>query len=82
MKYVLFYEAVEDFAAKVPEHFEAHRALWKEYSDAGTLLLIGPFTDTPFGGAMEAPRPPSSARHGGGRAHAPGGLAMSSALSR
>jgi uncharacterized protein len=52
MKYVLFYEAAPDFRSKVPQHFETHRALWKQYGDAGTLLLIGPFTDEPAGGAM------------------------------
>ncbi|HEY5957599.1 MAG TPA: YciI family protein [Polyangiaceae bacterium] len=52
MKYVLFYEAADDFMAKVPLHFEAHRALWKQYGDAGTLLMIGPFTDAPAGSAM------------------------------
>jgi uncharacterized protein YciI len=52
MKYVLSYEAAPDFRAKVPAHLEAHRALWKTFHDAGTLLLIGPFTDEPAGGAM------------------------------
>jgi uncharacterized protein YciI len=52
VKYVLFYEGAPDFRAKVPQHFEAHRALWKQFGDQGTLLLIGPFTDEPAGGAM------------------------------
>jgi uncharacterized protein len=52
MKYVLFYEAPEDFARRVPEHLDAHRALWRQYADTGTLLMIGPFTDAPYGGAM------------------------------
>jgi uncharacterized protein YciI len=52
MKYVLFYEAAPDFMAKIPAHIEAHRALWKQFSDAGTLLMIGPFTDQPAGGAL------------------------------
>jgi hypothetical protein len=52
MKYVLLYEAAEDFLSKVPQHFAAHRALWHEFHQAGTLLLIGPFTDEPAGGAM------------------------------
>lgn len=54
MKYVLFYQAAEDFRSKVPAHFEAHRALWGEYHAAGHLLMIGPFTDadTGTGGAM------------------------------
>ncbi len=52
MKYVLFYEAAPDFMPKVPAHIEAHRALWKQFSEAGTLLMIGPFTDQPAGGAL------------------------------
>jgi len=52
MKYVLFYEATADFRAKVPAHFTAHRALWQQFASDGTLLLIGPFTDEPAGGAM------------------------------
>ncbi len=52
MKYVLFYEAAADFRAKVPAHFEAHRALWKQFHAEGTLLMIGPFTDAPEGSAL------------------------------
>lgn len=52
MKYVLFYEAADDFMAKVPAHFEAHRALWGRFHGEGTLLMVGPFTDAPAGGAM------------------------------
>jgi uncharacterized protein YciI len=52
MKYVLFYESADDFRSKVPLHIEAHRALWKKFHDARTLLLIGPFMDAPAGGAM------------------------------
>ncbi|MGH7271878.1 MAG: YciI family protein [Polyangiaceae bacterium] len=52
MKYVLFYESVEDFRSKVPAHIEAHRALWKQFRADGNLLMIGPFTDAPAGGAM------------------------------
>ena len=52
MKYVLFYEAVDDFRAKVPLHFEAHRALWKQFHSAGQLLMVGPFADAPAGGAL------------------------------
>ena len=39
-KYVLFYEAAADFRAKVPAHFEAHRALWGTFRDNGRLLMI------------------------------------------
>lgn len=52
MKYVLLYEAAPDFMTRVPAHIEAHRALWKRFQGEGTLLLIGPFTDPPAGGAM------------------------------
>ncbi len=52
MKYVVFYEAAPDFLAKVPSHFEAHRALWGRFGSEGTLLMIGPFTDEPAGGAL------------------------------
>jgi uncharacterized protein len=52
MKYVLLYESAPDFRAKVPLHFDAHRALWRAFRAEGTLLMIGPFTDEPAGGAM------------------------------
>ncbi len=52
MKYVLFYEAADDFRPKVPTHIQAHRALWAEFHAAGQLLMVGPFTDAPAGGAM------------------------------
>jgi uncharacterized protein YciI len=52
MKYVLSYEAGEDFRSKVPLHIEAHRALWRQFHAEGHLLMVGPFTDAPAGGAM------------------------------
>jgi uncharacterized protein len=52
MKYVLFYESTPDFRSKVPQHIEAHRGLWRAYSADGRLLMIGPFTDEPAGGAL------------------------------
>jgi uncharacterized protein YciI len=52
LKYVLFYEATPDFRAKVPAHFEGHRALWGTFHADGRLLMIGPFADEPAGGAM------------------------------
>lgn len=52
MKYVLFYEAAPDFTAKVPANMSAHRALWQKFSEDGTLLMIGPFTDPPAGSAL------------------------------
>jgi len=50
MKYVLFYESADDVADKAPVHFAAHQARWDEFREAGSLLLIGPFTD--LSGAM------------------------------
>jgi uncharacterized protein YciI len=52
MKYVLFYEATPDFRAKVPASIEAHRALWATFHGDGRLLMVGPFTDEPAGGAL------------------------------
>jgi uncharacterized protein len=52
MKYVLFYEAGDDFRSKVPLHIEAHRAMWKQFHADGRLLMVGPFTDAPAGGAL------------------------------
>lgn len=52
MKYVIQYEAADDFMSKAPLHFAAHQALWKQFKDQGALLMIGPFTDEPAGGAM------------------------------
>jgi len=52
MKFVLFYESAPGFMAKVPAHIDAHRSLWKESREADTLLLFGPFTDSPAGSAM------------------------------
>ena len=52
MKFVLFYEGTPDFMSKVPANIAEHRALWKKFHEARTLLLVGPFTDAPAGGAM------------------------------
>jgi len=52
MKYVVLYEGASDFLPKVPLHIDAHRTLWRRFRAEGTLLLIGPFTDAPAGGAM------------------------------
>ena len=51
VKHVVFYETAEGFLDKVADHFEAHSARWGEYASAGTLLMIGPFSD-PSRGAM------------------------------
>lgn len=45
MKYVLFYEPKEGVADKTREHFAAHCAKWREFQAAGTLLMVGAFTD-------------------------------------
>jgi uncharacterized protein YciI len=52
MKYVLSYEAADDFRERVPAHIAAHRGLWKQFHEARTLLMVGPFTDEPAGGAL------------------------------
>jgi len=52
MKYVLLYESAPDFRSKIPANIDAHRALWKTFNSDGRLLLVGPFTDEPAGGAM------------------------------
>jgi uncharacterized protein YciI len=52
MKYVMTYVSPPDLdMEKVGAHFEAHRALWAEFLEQGTLLAIGPFED-PRDGAM------------------------------
>jgi uncharacterized protein YciI len=40
------------FPTSLSTHIDAHRALWKKFHSAGTLLMVGPFTDAPAGGAM------------------------------
>ena len=45
MKYVVFYETAPDTAAKLSDHFPAHRARWAVFREQGTLLAIGPFSD-------------------------------------
>jgi hypothetical protein len=52
MKYVVLYESAADFMSKVPLHIDAHRALWKQFHADGQLVMVGPFTDAPAGGAM------------------------------
>ncbi|MCU1397173.1 MAG: hypothetical protein JWN62_282 [Acidimicrobiales bacterium] len=52
MKYVLLYESPPELDMEaIQTHFPAHRARWREFSEAGTLLAIGPFAD-PRDGAM------------------------------
>ena len=45
MRYVLVYDSADDVAQTAPVHFAAHRARWKDFQAAGTLLLIGPYSD-------------------------------------
>ena len=45
MKYLLIYQSAPDAGAAIAEHFPAHKARWSEFSDDGTLLMIGPYTD-------------------------------------
>lgn len=45
MKYVLCYETADGAAELIRLHGAAHRARWDEFRNAGSLLLIGPFTD-------------------------------------
>lgn len=52
MKYALLYEATPDFRTKVPAHIAAHRALWAAFHADKCLLMVGPFTDEPAGGAL------------------------------
>ena len=52
MKYVLMYESTPDFLQKVLTHIAAHRELWRVFHADNRLLLVGPFTDAPAGGAM------------------------------
>ncbi len=45
MKYVLVYESGGADVEKLQQHLAAHRARWAEFRDAGTLLMIGPYSD-------------------------------------
>jgi len=51
LKYALFYESADDVLEKAPVHGAAHRAWWKDFVDAGTLLMVGPFAN-PKDGAL------------------------------
>jgi uncharacterized protein len=51
-KYVVFYESADDVRSKAPAHFAAHVARWKEFRDAGTLLMIGTFANVQEEGSM------------------------------
>lgn len=45
MKYVLFYEPKVGVAEKARALLAAHCEMWGEFQAAGTLLMVGPFTD-------------------------------------
>ncbi|HTU76935.1 MAG TPA: YciI family protein [Trebonia sp.] len=51
-RYVLFYEAGDNFPAGAREHFPAHQARYQEFMRRGVLLMLGPFADEPVGGAL------------------------------
>ena len=52
MKYVLVYASPDELDMEaLRAHYDAHRARWTVFHDAGTLLMIGPFAD-PRDGAM------------------------------
>jgi uncharacterized protein len=51
MKYLLFYEPVDDVLAKAPEHFPAHSARLDDFHARGELLMVGTFAN-PQEGSM------------------------------
>lgn len=51
MKYLLFYEPVEDVLAKAPAHFPAHSARLDAFHARGALLMVGTFAN-PQEGSM------------------------------
>jgi uncharacterized protein YciI len=46
MKYLVYYEAGPEAAAKIPLHDAAHRSWWGQFRERGTLLAVGPFSDS------------------------------------
>jgi hypothetical protein len=52
LKYVVTYRASDGFAARARELFPQHQAWFMKFHAAGTLLMIGPFTDDPPGDAL------------------------------
>jgi uncharacterized protein len=52
MKYVLTYQAAEDFAPRARELFPQHQAHYLDFHARGVLLMLGPFTDDPAGDAL------------------------------
>lgn len=46
MKYAVLYEMAPDATPKIREHMLAHRAWWEGFRERGSLLAIGPFSDS------------------------------------
>lgn len=51
MKYLLFYEPVENVLAKAPAHLPAHSARLDDFHARGALLMVGTFAN-PQEGSM------------------------------
>lgn len=49
MKYLMFYELAADGLAKVQAAFPGHQQRLKEFHQAGTLLMAGPYGSPPVG---------------------------------
>lgn len=45
MKYLLFYEPVDDVLTKAPAHFPAHKERLDDFHARGALLMVGTFAD-------------------------------------
>lgn len=52
MKYVVLYESAADVATKARPLFAAHVARYRQFVDAGTLVMIGTFADAQKDGSM------------------------------
>ena len=53
MKYaVVLYQSADDFAARAPALFPAHKARLDEFHAAGDLLMVGTFGDIAKEGSM------------------------------
>ncbi|NMH96961.1 YciI family protein [Pseudonocardia acidicola] len=49
MKYVVFYEAVDDVATAAAPHLQAHQERLKDFHARGTLLMAGALGSPPTG---------------------------------
>jgi uncharacterized protein YciI len=45
VKYLLFYEPVDDVLSKAPTHLPAHSARLDDFHKRGTLLMVGTFAN-------------------------------------